>query len=277
MAVLDLAEREVAWDLVDGVDARVVELGALVRAEVVQALDGVRGRGVCAAPEERAVVGRGAVGARLDVGERAFEHPQLGACFGGDAAAVLPDGGGDISACEEWALVGVTVLGVEVHELDACDGEARLFDDVGLDCGVGEVLRLHTAARLDLGDDPGAALFGEGVDGDEDVVFEERRFEDGGVAAREGLSRARDGLLGVAVVELDECGVRELLAGAVADSLAGVEAGLEGWVGGELGGLGVVDLPPELAVALEARGEAGFGEAVGQSSLKVSDRRGKRP
>ena len=138
--------------------------------------------------------------------------------------------------------VGVAVLGVEVHELDARDGEACLLDDVGLDCGVGQVL---AASRLpldfDLGDDPGVALLGEGVDGDEDVVLAEGGFEDGwcrraralvGCSRRLGRGRRWSSSMSVAP--------GNSWLGAVADALARVEAGLEGGVGGELGGAGLV-------------------------------------
>ena len=77
--------------------------------------------------------------------------------------------------------------------------------------------------------------------------------------------------MGVAVVELDEGGARELLAGAFAYAGAHVEEGLEGGAGGELGGLGFVDLPPEEAVALEAGGVAGFGEAGHECGAKLAD------
>jgi len=76
-----------------------------------------------------------------------------------------------------------------VHELDAGDSEACSFDDVGLHGGVGDVLRLDLGGGLDLGDDPGVTFFGEGVDGDEDAVFEEAGFEDDGGAVVEGLAR----------------------------------------------------------------------------------------
>lgn len=47
---------------------------------------------------------------------------------------------------------------------------------------------LHAAGGFDLGEDPGVGLFGEGVDGDEDVVFEEGGFEDGGGAFVDGAA-----------------------------------------------------------------------------------------
>jgi hypothetical protein len=155
------------------------------------------------------------------------------------------------------------MLLVEVHELDAGDREAGLFDDVRLDGGVGDVLGLELAGGFDLGDDPAFGLFGEGVYRDEDVVFVEGGLEDGGGAGGEGLAGGFDGGLGVAVVEVNEGGVWELLAGALSDAGAHVEDGLEGGVGAELRGAGLVGFPPELAVALEAGGEAGFGEAGG--------------
>jgi hypothetical protein len=73
-----------------------------------------------------------------------------------------------------------------VHELDASDPEASSFDDVSLDGGVGDVLRLDLGGGLDLGDHPTVAFFGERVDRDEDVVFEEGGFEDDGCAVVDG-------------------------------------------------------------------------------------------
>ncbi len=134
---------------------------------------------------------------------------------------------------------------------------------MGLDGCVGDVLRLHPAGGFDLGEDPAVAFFGEGVDRDEDAVFEEARLEDGGGAGVDGLSSGLEGGERAAVVEVDEGRVWELLACAFADAVAHVEDGLKGVVGLKLGGAGLVDAPPELAVALKAGGEAGFGEAVG--------------
>jgi hypothetical protein len=54
--------------------------------------------------------------------------------------------------------------------------------------------------------------------------------------------------------------------GAFAYAVTHVEAGLKRGVGDELGGAWLMDLPPELAVALEARGVAGFGETVWHSA-----------
>jgi len=154
------------------------------------------------------------------------------------------------------------MLAVEVHELDARNLEAGSFDDVSLHGGIGDVLGLDLAGGFDLGDDPGVAFFGERVDGDEDLVFEEAGFEDDGGAGRDGFSCLGDGVFDAAVVELDERGVGEVLTRAFADAVAHVEDGLEGGVGFQLRSARLVDLPPKLAVALAASGEAGFGEAA---------------
>jgi hypothetical protein len=188
----------------------------------------------------------------------------LGEGFVGDAITKPCDFGGDVSSREERTLSGVAVLRVEVHELDAGNGETCAFDNMRLDGCVREMLALDRSCGFDFGDDPAIGFLRERVDGDEDVVFEETGFEDGGGAFFDGLARGLNGEMGAAVVELDECGAWKLLAGAFAYAGAHVEAGLEGGVGGEVGGAGLVGLPPELAVALEAGGEAGFGEAVGQ-------------
>jgi hypothetical protein len=161
------------------------------------------------------------------------------------------------------------MLVVEVHQLDVGDREACSFDDVRLDGGVGDVLGLDPGGGLDLGDDPGVAFFRESVYRDEDVVFEEGGLEDGGGAGGEGLACGFDGALGAAVVKVDEGGVWELLAGALSDAVAHVEDGLEGGVRAELRGAGLVGFPPELAVALEAGGEARFGEAVGHGLARL--------
>ena len=179
----------------------------------------------------------------------------------GDGGAERGDFGGDVGPDEERALVGMAVFSVEVHELDSGDGESGALDDLSLDSGVCVVLGFDRLGGFDFGDDPAGGLFAERVDGDEDIVFDEGGFEDGGGAFFDGTAGGFDGLLGIAVVELDERGAGGLLARALADTLAHVEAGLKGRVGDELGCAGLVDLPPELAVALKAGGEAGFGEA----------------
>jgi hypothetical protein len=194
----------------------------------------------------------------------------LGQGFVGDAIAKPCDQGGDVSSREEWTLIGVAVLLVEVHELDAGNGETCAFDNMRLDGCVREMLALDRSCGFDFGDDPAIGFLRERVDGDEDVVFEEAGFEDGGRAFFDGLARGLNGEMGTSVVELDECGASELLARAFAYAGTHVESGLEGGVGFELGGAGVVGLPPELAVALEAGGEPGFGKAVGHQLPKVA-------
>jgi len=69
--------------------------------------------------------------------------------------------------------------------------------------------------------------------------------------------------LEVSGIEIDEDCAWELGSGALAYAGAHGEDLEEVGVGAELGGATVVDLPPELAVALVAGGELGFGEAVG--------------
>ncbi|MBW2212734.1 MAG: hypothetical protein JRG67_17165 [Deltaproteobacteria bacterium] len=203
------------------------------------------------------------MGAGLDLGERAFEHTHLCACLVGDLVAELGYAGGDVSPGEEWALVGVPMLCVEVHELDAGDREASSFDDVGLHGGVGDVLWFDSGGGFDFGDYPTVVFLREHIYRDEDVVFEEGGFEDDGGAGFDGFAGGFHGGLGAAVVELElnEGGARKLLACAFADAVAHVEDGLEAGVGFELGRAWLVDLPPKLAVALEASGEAGFGKA----------------
>ncbi len=62
-------------------------------------------------------------------------------------------------------------------------------------------------------------------------------------------------------------------AGALADPSTHGEDFAEVGVGLQLGGAGVVDFPPEEAVALETGGEAGFGEAVGRVWHEVARRK----
>jgi hypothetical protein len=87
----------------------------------------------------------------------------------------------------------VSVFAVEVHELDPDDTEARLLDDVRLNRRIGKVLRLHARRGFDLGQNPGVPFSRERVDGDENAVFEEARFEDGGRTGGDGFAgRRRD-------------------------------------------------------------------------------------
>jgi hypothetical protein len=130
--------------LVDGFDARVAKLAELLGSDAVEVFDGVVGTGAVAAGEEGAVVRGGAVGAGGYIGERGLEHLVLGRDLGRDAWAELGNGAGDVGAREEWAVVRVAVLVVEMHELDAPYPEACLFNDVGLDGGVGEVLGFYS-------------------------------------------------------------------------------------------------------------------------------------
>jgi hypothetical protein len=173
---VERGEWKVAWDLVDGFDARVAKLAELLGSDAVEVFDGVVGTGAVAAGEEGAVVRGGAVGAGGYIGERGLEHLVLGRDLGRDAWAELGNGAGDVGAREEWAVVRVAVLVVEMHELDAPYPEACLFNDVGLDGGVGEVLGFYSGGGFDFGEDPGVALLGERVDCYEDAVFEEACF-----------------------------------------------------------------------------------------------------
>ncbi len=95
-------------------------------------------------------------------------------------------------------------------------------------------------------------------------------------ARGDGLTGSFDSSLGSAVVEVDEGGVWKLLTGAFANAGAHVEDGLKAGVGFQLGGTRLVNLPPELAVALKASGEAGFGEAVGGAGHGLLDSIGFR-
>ena len=56
----------------------------------------------------------GAVGAGGYIGERGLEHLVLGRDLGRDAWAELGNGAGDVGAREEWAVVRVAVLVVEI-------------------------------------------------------------------------------------------------------------------------------------------------------------------
>ena len=155
------------------VDAGVVELVALLSADAIQVLDGVLWTRVIASVEKRAVVRRAAVGPGCDVGQRALEHPHLGARLVGNVDALFVYRIGDVGPDEQGALVGAPMRGVEVHQLDALHRDACTLDHVCLNCGVGRVLRLHARRGFDLSDDPAIAFLRECVDGDEDVVFNE--------------------------------------------------------------------------------------------------------
>ena len=160
---------------------------------------------------------------------------------------------------------GMPVFAVEVHELHANDGEAGLLDDVGLNGRIGNVLRLDPRGGFDLGDHPAIAFFRERVDGDENVVFEKRSLENDRGAGVDGAAGRLDGGQRAAVVEVDEHGVRELLARARADPIAHVEDGLKVSVRAKLGRARLVHFPPELPVALQPGRESRLGEAVGAS------------
>jgi len=87
-----------------------------------------------------------------------------------------------------------------------------------------------------------------------------------------------NGALGSGVVrQVDQHASGKPCARRLAYQAALVEEVLEHLVGLQLDGIGLVHLPPELLVALEAGGEAGFGEAGrglrhgGQSTPRKSD------
>src|SRR2546430_7444128 len=109
---------------------------------------------------------------------------------------------------------------------------------------------------------PYTTLF-RSVDGDECVGGEDGGLEDRRGALVDQLAGERDAL-GVRIVrQINEHAAGEVAARERPDLRALVEAVLEHLVGLELDGKRLVDFPPEELVALEAGGEAGFGEAVG--------------
>jgi len=123
----------------------------------------------------------------------------------------------------------VTVLRVEVHQLDSGDHEPGLAEHPGLDRDIGDVLVFDRAGRLDLDQDPALAVPApeQHVHGNEPAPGLEARLEDGG---RAGCERrfGRGYPVGVGMVGvIDEGTARELLPGQFAHVLALVEEVLE--------------------------------------------------
>ena len=90
------------------------------------------------------------------------------------------------------------------------------------------------------------------------------------------MQLARDAFIGRVVREIDQNPTGKAIAREGPDLGALVEPVLEDLVRLELDRIGLVDLPPEEFVALDARGVAGFRQAVGhgvQSEDRVRHRK----
>ena len=237
------------------------ELREARRPDGMKRRDVVLGERGPASPHERARVGRVAVRSGLDLGQGAAQHRELTARLARHVADERLDVVGDVGAVEEVREVGEGAPCVEVHQLDPIDGEPRAAQDVGLHGGVGQVLLLDAHGRLHLGQrGAAAAAQREDVDGDEDVVLEERRLVEHARAVVERPPRLRDALAGTGVRSVDEHPSGDVISRCLAHARAGVERRLKLRPHGELGRARLVGLPPEALVALEPGDELRLGE-----------------
>ena len=174
----------------------------------------------------------------------------------------------DVGALEQIADVRVTEVGVEVHQLDSPHIDPRLPRDPGLDRGVGDVVVLHLAGRLDLdeGESIGRPL--QHVDGRVDPILDERGLEDRGHTVVDCLSSRLDPPR-IVMGEVDQHSAREqsLREGTDLDAL--IKPILQHHVHLELLRLRLVHLEPEQLVALPSGDEAGLGEVGGHGSNVV--------
>ena len=149
-----------------------------------------------------------------------------------------------------------------MHEVDPLHLEPGRADHVELHGDVGVMRLLHLGGGLHLDEVPAPAAPLEHVDGHEDVVGDERGLEDGRGSFGDGALRLLDLLLHVPVLGIHEDAAGEPRLGQLAHPVSLVEDGLEGGVGLELRGGGLVHEPPEELGALDAAAVAGLGEAL---------------
>ncbi len=195
------------------------------------------------------------------IGERTPQHVELLRDASRHLRQQRLDLRGHVGAHEEPALVGVPVVAVEVHHLDARHGNPRAAHDVGLHRDVGQVIVLHLAAGLHLDQRPVRAAALQHVHSAEDTVFLEARLEEHVSAGLDRGSRTRDART-VTVVALDQHAVGPLVARPLADQPALVEEILEHYVGLEFRGVRFVHGPPEELGALPPVHEPGLGEVM---------------
>jgi len=164
---------------------------------------------------------------------------------------------GDVLADEEVLQPRVRAVAVQVHHLGAPDVEAGGAGHVELEGDVGEEPGLHLERGLHLDERPAAREPLQDVDVGEGAPGRDARLEDGRSAAGErgpgrlGLHRDVRG------IGVDEDAAGEPLPRQLADPVATIEHRLQGPVGHELRGLGLVDFPPEPPEALQPREELG--------------------
>jgi hypothetical protein len=131
---------------------------------------------------------------------------------------------------------------------------------VELDRHVREVLLLHVERGLHLAEREAATHALQDVHRHEDAVGEEARLVDGPRAGCQRRRRRRHAPGEVVVRQVDQDPARHVRAGERADAVALGEEPLRAGVQHQLGRLALVDAPPELLRALQARHEAGLRE-----------------
>lgn len=216
-----------------------------------------------AARQERAVARLEAVRSNWHVGrKRPLEHLLLARQLVRHSRKKSGHGGGHVLGGEQVADIGMPEVLVEVQHLCGCDVEAGRGGDPRLHRDVGHVLVLERRRRFHFGDPVARADLLEHIDRDVSAFRDERRLEDDARAGAERLLGGFDAGGHVAVRQIDQHSVGVARARDFAHLTALIEQVLQHLVGLQLLRLGLVHGPPEQLVALDARDEAGLGEAA---------------